>query len=191
MLHIERETSLHLTYCEGFGISRGEMENTEEQMACTAYTRSIILHFGIEASATLALLISRADTYWTSDSPRTGLACNLPLHRVYSATAPWQKCCMATRGRRERTIVTGPGSRTTWRMTMCRQSRRALVRPSCLPLSCFMHRVMADKSSDVELLERNAALQSASRIEELVKIFIHATKVSRAARGHLAAEIES
>lgn len=40
MLHIERETNLHLTYCEGFGISRQEMEATEEMMACTAYTRS-------------------------------------------------------------------------------------------------------------------------------------------------------
>ena len=39
VLHIERETALHLTYCEGFGISRTEMEKTEEEMACTAYTR--------------------------------------------------------------------------------------------------------------------------------------------------------
>lgn len=39
VLHIERETSLHLTYCEGFGITREEMEKTEEKMACTAYTR--------------------------------------------------------------------------------------------------------------------------------------------------------
>jgi len=30
---------------------------------------------------------------------------------------------------------------------------------------------------EVDLLERNAILQSPSRIEELVKIFIHATKV--------------
>jgi hypothetical protein len=34
----------------------------------------------------------------------------------------------------------------------------------------------ADESQD--LLERNAVLQSPSRIEELVKIFIHATKVN-------------
>ena len=33
---------------------------------------------------------------------------------------------------------------------------------------------------DKELLERHALLQSPSRIEELVKIFIHATKVSSA-----------
>lgn len=34
----------------------------------------------------------------------------------------------------------------------------------------------------IELLEKHAVLQSASRIEELVKIFIHATKVSGAER---------
>lgn len=39
VLHIDRETSLHLTYCEGFGMSREDMEKTEEKMACTAYTR--------------------------------------------------------------------------------------------------------------------------------------------------------
>lgn len=42
MLHIQRETNLHLTYCEGFGISRKEREGTEEKMACTAYTRLTI-----------------------------------------------------------------------------------------------------------------------------------------------------
>lgn len=48
-----------------------------------------------------------------------------------------------------------------------------------------------------ELLERNAVLQSPSRVEELVKIFIHATKVSRPmtdplgvrSRGDLVAEL--
>lgn len=39
VLHIERETNLHLTYCAGFGMTREEMEKTEEKMACTAYTR--------------------------------------------------------------------------------------------------------------------------------------------------------
>lgn len=42
VLHIQRETSLHLTYCEGFGISQRQMEQTEERMACTAYTRCVL-----------------------------------------------------------------------------------------------------------------------------------------------------
>ncbi|KAK7737846.1 trifunctional hydroxymethylpyrimidine kinase/phosphomethylpyrimidine kinase/thiaminase [Cytospora paraplurivora] len=40
--HIDRETSLHLTYCEGFGISREEIEKTQELQACTAYTRYVL-----------------------------------------------------------------------------------------------------------------------------------------------------
>lgn len=42
--HIDRETSLHITYCEGFGVSREEMEATEEKQACTAYTRYVATH---------------------------------------------------------------------------------------------------------------------------------------------------
>lgn len=37
---------------------------------------------------------------------------------------------------------------------------------------------MLTMSTPTELLERHAVLQSPTRIEELVKIFIHATKVS-------------
>ncbi|POS79022.1 phosphomethylpyrimidine kinase, partial [Diaporthe helianthi] len=40
--HIDRETSLHITYCEGFGVSREEVEATDERQACTAYTRYVL-----------------------------------------------------------------------------------------------------------------------------------------------------
>ncbi|KAK4106941.1 hypothetical protein N658DRAFT_414120 [Parathielavia hyrcaniae] len=40
--HIFREMELHIGYCGGFGISRDEMENTEEKEACTAYTRYVL-----------------------------------------------------------------------------------------------------------------------------------------------------
>lgn len=39
VLHIQREVSLHINYCESFGISRAEIEATEESAACTVYTR--------------------------------------------------------------------------------------------------------------------------------------------------------
>jgi len=45
---------------------------------------------------------------------------------------------------------------------------------------------MADRNK--ELLERHAVLQSPARIEELAKVFIHATKVSypiRCSRGRM------
>lgn len=47
----------------------------------------------------------------------------------------------------------------------------------CLPQKYHFNEVMV-----LELLERQAVQQSPSRIEELVKIFIHATKVSSGAR---------
>lgn len=40
ILHIKREVSMHLTFCESFGISKTELEHdTEESVACTVYTR--------------------------------------------------------------------------------------------------------------------------------------------------------
>ncbi|KAK2759426.1 hypothetical protein FQN54_002904 [Arachnomyces sp. PD_36] len=42
VLHIERETALHLDYCASFGLSRGEIEKHEESQACTAYSRYIL-----------------------------------------------------------------------------------------------------------------------------------------------------
>ena len=39
--HIHREMSLHIDYCAGFGVSKEEMEASEESLACTAYTRQV------------------------------------------------------------------------------------------------------------------------------------------------------
>ena len=48
---------------------------------------------------------------------------------------------------------------------------------SCeLSIHCYL---VSNNSHKKALLERNAVLQSPSRIEELVKIFIHATKVRK------------
>lgn len=42
ILHIKKEVSLHLTFCDSFGISRQEIEHdTEESVACTVYTRYV------------------------------------------------------------------------------------------------------------------------------------------------------
>lgn len=39
ILHIKAEINLHLTYCEGFGITKAELERDEESVACVVYTR--------------------------------------------------------------------------------------------------------------------------------------------------------
>ncbi|KAJ5805049.1 hypothetical protein N7474_010936 [Penicillium riverlandense] len=42
VLHIEREMALHLEYCASFGLTKQEMENHPERIACTAYSRYIL-----------------------------------------------------------------------------------------------------------------------------------------------------
>lgn len=49
---------------------------------------------------------------------------------------------------------------------------------TCCPLIRFNLDVRLILMVVVELIEKNIRLQSPSRIEELVKIFVHATKVS-------------
>ncbi|KAK4226097.1 Rapamycin-insensitive companion of mTOR, N-term-domain-containing protein [Podospora fimiseda] len=56
--HIFKEMQLHVNYCEGFGITKDDMENTEEKEACTAYTR-YVLDIG-NSEDWLALQISMA-----------------------------------------------------------------------------------------------------------------------------------
>lgn len=40
--HIFQEMNLHIEYCKGFGLSREDIVNHEEKMACTAYTRYVL-----------------------------------------------------------------------------------------------------------------------------------------------------
>ncbi|KAL4917310.1 Phosphomethylpyrimidine kinase-domain-containing protein [Aspergillus aurantiobrunneus] len=42
VLHIQRETALHVDYCASFGLSKEEMEKLPESTACTAYSRYIL-----------------------------------------------------------------------------------------------------------------------------------------------------
>ncbi|CAG8425233.1 unnamed protein product [Penicillium salamii] len=42
VLHIQREMALHIEYCTSFGLSKQEMEDTPETIACTAYSRYIL-----------------------------------------------------------------------------------------------------------------------------------------------------
>ncbi|EJT81099.1 hypothetical protein GGTG_01085 [Gaeumannomyces tritici R3-111a-1] len=42
VLHIDRETRLHLEYCKSFGLLREDIERAEEHPTCTAYSRYIL-----------------------------------------------------------------------------------------------------------------------------------------------------
>ncbi|KAI5803926.1 Phosphomethylpyrimidine kinase-domain-containing protein [Geopyxis carbonaria] len=58
ILHIQREMSLHIGYCESFGLSKAQIESAKETMACTAYTR-YVLDVG-QSSDRLALQVAMA-----------------------------------------------------------------------------------------------------------------------------------
>ncbi|XP_044717645.1 phosphomethylpyrimidine kinase domain-containing protein [Hirsutella rhossiliensis] len=130
--HILRELQLHINYCESFGVSLSEMKATEENQACTAYTR-YVLDVG-QSDDWLALQMALA-----------------PCLLGYGAVA--QMLDADPKTRRE--------GNTYW--------------------PWIQNYIADDYVQAVELgsqlLEESMRLQSPSRIEELVKIFIHATKM--------------
>ncbi|GAB1320841.1 trifunctional hydroxymethylpyrimidine [Madurella fahalii] len=130
--HVFKEMELHIGYCAGFGISRGEMENTEEKEACTAYTR-YVLDVG-QSEDWLALQIAMA-----------------PCLLGYGVIA--KRLHADPQSKREGNIY------WTWIENYVAQDYVTAVKTGS------------------ELLERHAVRQSPARIEELVKIFIHATKM--------------
>ncbi|OIW34117.1 hypothetical protein CONLIGDRAFT_652470 [Coniochaeta ligniaria NRRL 30616] len=130
--HITREMSLHITYCQEFGVSQDEIESTEEHQACTAYTRYV-------------LDIGQSED-WVG---------------LQIALAP----CLLGYGDIARQLHSSPDARKgeenrywPWIENYVAEDYATAVKTGS------------------ELLERHAVLQSPTRIEELVKIFIHATK---------------
>ncbi|KAL2123833.1 hypothetical protein VTJ04DRAFT_198 [Mycothermus thermophilus] len=130
--HIFKEMELHISYCEGFGITKEEMEATEENKACTAYTR-YVLDIG-HSQDWLGLQMSMA-----------------PCLLGYGVIA--KQLHADPKSKREGNLY------WTWIENYVGQDY-----------------VQAVKAGS-ELLERHAVLQSPARIEQLVKVFIHATKM--------------
>ncbi|KAI8634900.1 Rapamycin-insensitive companion of mTOR, N-term-domain-containing protein [Xylariaceae sp. FL1651] len=130
--HIHTEMSLHIDYCKSFGISKEEIEATEEHQACTAYTR-YVLDIG-QSEDWLGLQVSLA-----------------PCLLGYGAIAKQLHADPRTK----------TGGNTYW--------------PWILNYVADDYVQAVQTGSD--LMERSAVLHSPSRIEELVKIFIHATKM--------------
>lgn len=129
--HIHYEMGLHIEYCEGFGISKEQIEASEESQACTAYTR-YVLDIG-QSQDWLALQVALA-----------------PCLIGYGEIA--KRLHADPKTKREGNIY------WKWIENYVAEDYTEAVRVGS------------------ELLERHVVLQSPSRIEELVKIFIHATK---------------
>ncbi|KAI1847795.1 hypothetical protein JX265_009223 [Neoarthrinium moseri] len=130
--HIHTEMSLHLDYCASFGISKAEIEATEEQQACTAYTRYVLDvgqsedYLGLQVALAPCLLGYGALAAMLHGDPRTKTEGN-----------------------------------TYWKWILNYVA------------DDYVEAVRTGRA----LMERHAALQSPSRVEELVKIFVHATKM--------------
>ncbi|KAF2185869.1 heme oxygenase-like protein [Zopfia rhizophila CBS 207.26] len=136
ILHIQREMNLHASYCAELGVSLDEINATEEDQACTAYTR-YLLDVGMREDW-FALHVALAPCligYWVI------------ARRLYEDP---------------RTKKGEDGNRY-WRW--------------------IENYVAKDYTEAVdlgtELLNENATMQSPTRIEEIVKIFIHATNMEK------------
>lgn len=131
--HIHSEMQLHLNYCASFGLSKEQIEATEEHQACTAYTR-YVLDCG-QSSDWLALQMALA-----------------PCLLGYGAIA---------RALHDDPQTDRSDKNTYW--------------------NWILNYVAEDYVEAVKtgsaLLERHALALSPARVEELVKVFIHATKV--------------
>ncbi|KAK7614832.1 thiamine biosynthesis protein-like protein (Thi-4) [Phyllosticta paracitricarpa] len=132
VLHIQEEMGLHVRYCEGFGLTKGDIERHEEHQACTAYTRYV-------------LDIGQSEDWFA----------------LQVALAP----CLLGYGHIARRLFDDPATKREgnrywdWVLQYVAEDYTAAVR------------------TGAELLEKHAVRQSPARIEELVRIFIHATKM--------------
>ncbi|KAK5014608.1 trifunctional hydroxymethylpyrimidine kinase/phosphomethylpyrimidine kinase/thiaminase [Cryomyces antarcticus] len=162
--HINEEVKLHLKYCEEFGVSKEEIESTQESQgtfftgsdyrmlieiqACTAYTR-YVLDIG-HSEDWLALQISM-----------------LP--------------CLIGYGEIARRLHNDPNTEREgnrywqWILNYVADDYTEAVRVGSGAFPRFLLVAVVDFFSD--LVEKHAVRQSPNRIEELVRIFVHATKM--------------
>ncbi|KAF2150155.1 putative thiamine biosynthesis protein (Thi-4) [Myriangium duriaei CBS 260.36] len=168
VLHIQRETALHVRECEERGLSLEEMQQTEEDAACTAYSR-FILDTGMQQDW-LALQIAM-------------LPCLLGYGMVAARlveqyrgrnkgdqsegarlVASLRSVAEREEGAEEMNIVTleeteDSGTYRQWIENYVADDYTEAVRKGC------------------ELVEGYAAKQSPARIEELMQVFLHATNM--------------
>ncbi|KAH0599340.1 hypothetical protein MHUMG1_03457 [Metarhizium humberi] len=154
--YIIHEMQLHVNYCKQFGISEEEIQATEEKQACTAYTR-YVLDVG-QSEDWLALQMALA-----------------PCLLGYGAVAQMLHSHRLTR--------TKDNIYWPWIQNYVAEDYTSAVRLGSgefLQRACpvlFVADIFAPPSGMPELLEKHMRLQSPSRVEELIKIFIHGTKM--------------
>lgn len=148
--HIQEEMSLHIKYCEGFGLTKTQLESHKEHpgkvvskytcnmtltvlAACTAYTRYV-------------LDIGQSEDWFG----------------LQIALMP----CLIGYGHIARRLYDDPETK--------REENSYWNWVEQYVAEDYTEAVKAG----LEIIEKHAVLQSPSRIEQLVEIFIHATKVN-------------
>lgn len=151
--HIRQEIDLHINECKQFGLTQEEMERHEESQACTAYSR-YVLDIG-QSEDWLALQISL-------------LPCLLGYGMIAARLKAEQKA--------------QPNRYQTWIDNYVADDYVAAVDTG---RGEWRHPCVIDDETDTKrtaLIEKHASRQSPTRVEELVRIFVHATKVSGPSR---------
>lgn len=141
VLHIARETELHVRECEAMGIGRAELEGADEDEACTAYSR-FILDVGVQQD-------------WFA---------------LQVALAP----CLIGYG-----VV---GERLGEGLEVEGGEGDGVAREEASYYRRWIENYVAEDYKEAvrkgtALIEEHAVRQGPERIEELVGVFVHATKV--------------
>ncbi|KAI5211123.1 hypothetical protein E4T38_01735 [Aureobasidium subglaciale] len=150
--HIHTETKLHVSECLKLGVTMDELRNSEEHQACTAYSRYIL---DIGASEDwLALQIAM-------------FPCLIGYHHIAKRLSALQDPSAPKNANRYR----------QWIDNYIADDYTQAVGKGMGGLTRGNYETSEMTDMCAELVEGNVFRQSPSRIEELVKIFIHATKM--------------
>ncbi|KAF2241582.1 hypothetical protein BU26DRAFT_535276 [Trematosphaeria pertusa] len=131
---LQEEIKLHIDFCKEYGLSPADIENQEEDQACTAYTR-YVLDIG-QSEDWLALQVALLPCL---------IGYGIIARRLYDDP---------------KTVREGS---KYWKWI-----ENYVAQDYCEAMK-----------NGSELIERHAAKQSVSRVEELAQIFIHATNMER------------
>ncbi|RHZ63973.1 putative thiamine biosynthesis protein (Thi-4) [Aspergillus thermomutatus] len=150
VLHIERETALHLNYCASFGLSKAEMESHPESIACTAYSRYILDVGHSEDWLALQMALAPCLIGYGAIAKRL----HTEKHTLREGNRYWQ-----------------------WIENYVAEDYTEAVRLGSGKDTIPLREAYVPDKRVLELLETHIRQASPSRMEELIKIFIRATEL--------------
>ena len=152
IVHIDHEMKMHLEYCKEFGLSKTEIEQQKESLACVAYSRWV-LDIG-HSEDYLALQISLASCLLGYGVAAQKLTSDSGSKREGNPYWKWVENYVAEDY--QEAVKMGSGE-----ALIPKDERKDVLLTACPP----------------DLMEKLVQKQSPSRIEDLVQIFICATEM--------------